>query len=90
MSLDCRVFAQRIERRKALGECHLVVQPVQPFVAQSAQRNALLQGRAVVALAEVVAAVHLARNQVVKGQCGMATAQRALTGFRGTGHDRSL
>ena len=68
VALDRRVPSKRVEGRQALGEGHLVVQSMQPLVAQAADRDTLLQDIALVVLAEVFPAMDLARDQVMEGQ----------------------
>ena len=90
MALDPGIVAQRVEGREAFGQRHLVVQPVQAFVTQPAQFDAVEQHLARIVPAEVAATVHLAWDQVVKGQLGMPAAQVADADVGFTGHARIL
>lgn len=77
MSLNCRIRAQRLKGRQARCEHSLVVQSMNALVARSADPDATLLLLACVAFAETVAPMNLARDQVVKGQCGTTATQAA-------------
>ena len=81
MAPDSRVVAQCPDRTEALGQGHLVVQAMQSLVAQTAKIYAGRQVRTCHVLAKVRPSMHFARDQVMEGELGVPTAEKAPPGF---------
>lgn len=71
------VSFQCLQGVQALGECHLVEQAMQTGVAGAAKLHAGVQLFARKILAKARAPMHLAGNQVMKGQRGVTIAEFA-------------
>ena len=66
------VTQQIFKAVKLLGQCHLIEQRVNAAVALSANIDSASQLLAAVVFLEKLAPVHLSRNQVMKGEIGVA------------------
>lgn len=81
MTLNGLVVLQGVEGIQALSQRHFVVQTMDARVATLAEIDADVALVARQGLAKMGAPVHLAGNQVVKGQSGQALAKRTVAVF---------
>ena len=68
MAPDRFIGKKRIKGRESFGECHLVIQQMQPSMALAADCNTAVEFFPIVMLPEMLPAVQLSRDQVVKCQ----------------------
>lgn len=82
MTRDGRIGLQRLQGVESSAQFHLAIQLVQTAMATMAQQNAGIALFTSELLLEALATMQLAGYQMMKGQCGLTTAQLTVSLFQ--------